>query len=688
MAKDPYRYFRVEARELLDQLARAMLDLEKGVPEPEQVTLPLRLAHTLKGAARVVKQREISDLAHAVEDALAPYREGGRAVSRERIDGILAILDTMTARLAQLPGPDTGGAVSASAAPAEAPRTVRAEITDVDSLLEGLGEVHGELAGLRRAVGSAERARHLAALLTEQLASPRLGDDQRSTRQAASLAKARSTAEQLGAEIALLGRSVAGSAEHMDRELRQTRELSEQLRLVPAGSVFNSLERVARDAAHSLGKRVTFEASGGDVRLDGHVLDAVQGALAQIVRNAVAHGIESETQRARASKPVQGRVTLEVARQAHRISFRCRDDGGGVDLEGVRRVLQRKGGLPHGTEQLGPAELLQLLLKGGITTSGAVTELSGRGIGLDVVREAAERLGGEVSVQTATGSGTTLELRVPVSLASLDALIVEAGGEVAAIPLDAVRGTLRVAPHDIARGPENDSIVHEGNLIPLVALASCLARNGSDGAPTMNGRVVSAVVVAGTAARAAVVVDRLRGTETVMLRSLPALAPADAIVSGVHIDSDGNPRPVLDPEALVNLAQRVSAAPATSVSHLPILVIDDSVTTRMLEQSILESAGYQVELATSGEEALDLARRNHYGLFLVDIEMPGMDGFAFIEASRADPLLRSVPCVLVTSRESSEDRRRGEALGASAYIVKSEFDQVEFLDRIAQLVRQ
>lgn len=687
MAKDPYRYFRAEARELLDQLAKAALDLEKRPAGAEQVSSLLRLAHTLKGAARVVKQRDISDLAHIVEETLAPYREGGQPMERERIDSVLETLDAISVRLTRLPGPEDGETTAPSA---EVARTVRAEVADVDDLLQSLAEVHGELAVIRRALDEIKRGRHLAALVTGQLASARAGEASRSTRQAAtSLDKMRALAEELHAQLTDFERKVAVCTERADRELRQARELTERMRLVPAGGAFNALERVARDAAHSGGKRVTFAASGGDVRLDGHVLDVVQSALAQIVRNAVVHGIESEAERRQAGKPPEGRVGLEVTRRAHHVLFRCRDDGRGVDLEAVRRSLARKGGLPHGAEQLGSAELLRVLLKGGLTTSDSVTELSGRGIGLDVVREVAERLGGEVSVQTAAGSGTTLELRVPVSLASLSALIVEAGGEAAAIPLDAIRSTLRIAPHLVTHGPEGDAIMHQGNLIPLVPLASCLSHDGIDFAKARNGQPLSAVVVAGTNAMAAVAVDRLRGTETIMLRSLPALAPVEAIVSGTHVDTEGNPRPVLDPEALVNrLRLPITAKPAAAVAALPILVIDDSLTTRMLEQSILESAGFEVELAVSGEEALDKAHANHFGLFLVDIEMPGMDGFTFIERSRADPVLRNVPCILVTSRESAEDRKRGEAAGACAYIVKSEFDQVDFLDRIARLLQQ
>jgi two-component system chemotaxis sensor kinase CheA len=689
MAKDPYRYFRVEARELLDQLSKAALDVEKDAASVGQVSQLLRLAHTLKGAARVVKQREISDLAHSVEDALAPYREEGQSVPRECIDGVFASLDAIMAKLAQLPGPLSEEAAATAGVTSEPIRTVRAEVADVDVLLQGLGEIHGELATIRRAMDNAEHARYLATLLVEQLVSPRPTDASRSVRQAASLAKVRSLAEELQVSIADFERNVTGSVERVDRELHQSRELTARLRLVPAETVFNALERVARDAAHGAGKRVVFETSGGDVRLDGHVLDVVRNALVQLVRNAVAHGIEPESERSRTSKPTEGRVALEVTRRGHRVSFICRDDGRGVDLEAVRRAALRKGTLPRGAELLGPVDLLQLLLKGGISTSGTVTELSGRGIGLDIVREVADRLGGEVVVQTTEGSGTTIELRVLVSLASLEVLIVEAAGEVTAIPLEAVRGTSRVAAHDIVHTPEGDAYAHEGSLIPLVSLAASVSRKSGDPATKVNGMAISAVVVAGTTATAAFSVDRLLGTETIMLRSLPELAPAAAVVSGAYIDAEGDPRPVLDPEGLVNSAYRAAArGPSPTITTRPILAIDDSLTTRMLEQSILESAGYQVELAISGEEALEMARRNHYGLFLVDVEMPGMDGFTFIERSRADPLLRNVPCILVTSRDSPDDRKRGEAAGACAYIVKSEFDQVEFLDRIARLVSQ
>jgi len=197
----------------------------------------------------------------------------------------------------------------------------------------------------------------------------------------------------------------------------------------------------------------------------------------------------------------------------------------------------------------------------------------------------------------------------------------------------------------------------------------------------------AAVVLSGDAGTVALGVDRLLGCESLVVRPLPALAAVTAVVSGLALDPEGNPQPVLDPQRLVEDARRAprTVVPARAPSP-PILVVDDSLTTRMLEQSILESAGYEVELATSGEEALEKARSRRYSLFLVDVEMPGMDGFTLLEHLGSDPVLRAVPALLVTSRQAPEDRARGMQAGARAYIVKSEFEQGELLETIRSLV--
>ncbi|MFN8449187.1 MAG: response regulator [Anaerolineae bacterium] len=329
--------------------------------------------------------------------------------------------------------------------------------------------------------------------------------------------------------------------------------------------------------------------------------------------------------------------------------------------------------------------IIQLLLRGGISTAQVVTEVSGRGVGLDVVRDAAERLGGSVEMHTEAGRGTRLTLTVPLLIAALDGLMVEGGGIVATIPIEAVRRTLRLAPADIARTAQGESVIFEGRTIPFLPLSAALSvrlrrARGS--------RVWSAVVVETVGGAAAIGVDHLRGVTNVILRPLPVVAFARPIVSGVSLNLEGNPQLVLDAAQLVIAAQNAGMPPgeAEPPQHT-ILVIDDLLTTRMLERSILESAGYTVELAVSGEEALEKAQQKRYALFLVDVEMPGMDGFSFIERTQSNPDLRDIPAILVTSRSSPEDLQRGRDVGARGYVIKSEFDQGVLLARIGELVR-
>lgn len=700
MPPDPYKYFRIEAAELLEQLGRGTLELEKGGATPELTQRLLRVAHTLKGAARVVKQPAIAEQAHAIEELLQPFRELAASAPREVIEGLLACVDRVSKGLAELAAPPAAAArapatvlgastneaarpTASATAPDEALRTVRADVAEMDELLEGIGETHAQLGAVGKLASSVERARHLADVLVDQLQRSGGRDIARSSFGPSD--KGLALATELAAIVGQLERLLAPTVEQTQRELEHVRALAEQLRLVRAGTLFPSLERTARDAAQELGKQVALQTKGGDVRLDASVLEAARGALLQLVRNAVAHGIESAAERLAAGKPAAGTVSIEVVRRGRHVVFRCRDDGKGIDLDAVRRSLQERGQPRAEIEQLGVEQLLARLLEGGISTSSHVTEVSGRGIGLDLTREVAMRLGGNVQITTVAAQGATFELSVPLSVASLDVLLVEAGGVAAAIPLDAVRHTLRVDASAVSSSPIGESIPFDGKTIALSPLARALRRDVP--APSVAGSVRSVIVVEGSDGPAALGIDRLLGTATMVLRPLPDHTPADAIVAGVSVDSDGNPQLVLDPDGLVQAARQLRSGPAQGLGErLPLLVIDDSMTTRMLEQSILESAGYEVDTASSAEEGLASARRRRYSLFLVDVEMPGMDGFTFIETIRKDPDLRSVPAILVTSLSEPAHRKRGQDVGAQGYVVKSEFDQADLLTRIRRLV--
>lgn len=636
MTRDRYRYFRVEARELVEGLTRGVLDLEKGRDVERGVREVLRLAHTLKGAARVVGLGAIGELAHALEDCLAEAVVG--SLGAERTRQALALLDQVGEALAALPSATaTEGAPTPTVRELPAGDTARIELATLDGLLESIHEASLQVLQVRDRVRAGEQQPALDALAT------------------------------------------------LERQLDTLGDVARDLRLRPAGSVFAQLERTARDAAAALGKRVAFQAAGGDVRLDGHVLDGVKDALMHVVNNAVVHGAEPEAERLAGAKAAVASVQLEVAREGARVVFRCRDDGRGIDQKAVLRAAERHGLTPLAADGAPTAAELQTMISvPGLSTAGAITELAGRGVGLDVVRANVARLKGTWNVESTPGQGTLVELTVPVSLSTVPVLYVAAGGWVAAVPMAAVSVALRLPAGEVRRSGAIDTAEGACGGVPWLSLAERLGWSDGVAPETWN-----VLVIQHGNEQAAMGVERILGAAEVPVRPLPAGTGAQALIAGVTMGPDGVPRPVLDAAGVVAAAHTspVRRAAPTPAARLPILVVDDSLTTRMLEQTILEAAGYEVELATSGEEGLAMARARRYALLIVDVEMPGMNGFELLARVSADPDLRGVPAMLVTSLADAEHRKRGESVGARAYIAKGEFEQGRFLQAVRELAR-
>ena len=702
-ASDPYRYFRIEARQLVEGLGGGLLELERVGATPELVERLLRLAHTLKGAARVVKQPQIGEQAHAIEDLLEPHRVANADGRSADVPRLLQLVDAIAAGVAALDAPivpvrevvPVAQAPDGKPQPQVAPITpspvpvrvnealdnVRVDVGELDALVEGLTEVSVRLTAMRAPVDELRRARTLSAQLATHLAR----SDQDGERDVPST---RRLAHELQTLLGTVERALGDGLQQTGRELGDVGEQAHRLRLMPVSAMFATLERAARDIGHALHKEVAFATSGGDQRIDANVLAPVREALLHVVRNAVAHGLESAGERRAAGKPPIGQVRLEVERRQNRIAFICRDDGRGIDTAAVRRSALARGLIGEAdAATMAPADLVRFVLHSGVTTATELTDIAGRGVGLDVLRAAAAQLKGEITIDTNAGRGTSIEVCVPISLASLPALVVEAGGVIVAVPLDDVQEALRVTQSDVAGAPTHDSLVVQGRPLPFVRLAALVP--GAAPVATNARAACPAIVVRNGDARAVFAIERLVGTAELVVRPLPRLAGASPLVAGAAFDADGHPQLVLDAAALVQAAHagrgRAIAAPAP-VARAPVLIIDDSLTTRMLEQSILESAGYDVELATSAEEGLELAYARPFSLFVVDVEMPGMSGLQFVERTRRDPQLQEVPAILVTSRGSAEDRRRGVEAGARDYIVKGEFDQGRLLDTIRRLV--
>lgn len=692
-AADPYRYFRVEAREIVDGLGAEILELEKGEPTAEPIGRLLRHAHTLKGAARVVGLPRVADLAHAMEEVLAPYREATTEVPKERIAELLQQLDKITAELASL-GAEPGSAGAPSLPPSaqvhrgtiESFERVRVDVVEVDTLLEMASETAIQIERIAAGIEPLLKVENLLSVVAAGWAS---NGDRSPKKRPEPLPSAaglqRDSVEELRWSLQRARHNLSKPVEAARREIVRVRESAERLRLVPANVLFASLQRAVRDPAATLAKRVEFVTVGGDERLEGRVLSMVGEALLHLVRNAVAHGIESPGGRLAAGKPASGIIRVRVERRGRRIAFICSDDGRGFDLDAVRRAVVGQGLVPPASAAaLSSQELIDLLLERGLTTATSPGAVAGRGIGLTVVRHVSSELNAHIKVLTEVGRGSTVEIEAPLLLSSATAILVEAGGVPVWFPLEAVRCTVRLKRDDIVSIAGRESIVFEGSAIPFVTLAPLLhVATSQPGTPAVR----SALIVQSGAELIAVGIDRVIRTADVIIHPLPSGLGSVELLSGASFDSEGNVQLVMDPAALRNAARLVRAAEAEDLRPRPhILVIDDSLTSRMLEQSILEGAGYKVDVSASAEEALSKAHQGAYNLFVCDIEMPGMDGFEFVKRARECDDLRGIPSIMVTSRSGEENRKHAVEVGARAYICKSEFDEQTLLSTIRELV--
>lgn len=687
MVENLTKYFRIESQELMDGLTRGLLDLEKQGGRGHQLVQCLRLAHTLKGAAGAVKQPRIAELAHAIEDVLASFRKSGEPLPSAHVSELLQLVAAIQEELSQLDralseAPDsTADAALPRAADGGRIEIARVEVSDVNDLSDEIAEALVQLGTLRSGADALHQADRIAAKLVDKTASPvRIGSaaDPLGT-------KTRHLLEELRAVLGRARTEINAGLDRIESELWQAQGRARELQLVPAAGALAAVELTIREAAESLDKAVDVEVSGGEIRLDGYITAALREAMLHIARNSVDHGIEPAEVRLAAGKPAAGQIQFRVERRGSRVAFVCKDDGRGIDVDAVRSAAVRSGvrtKVP--IEQLTSEEAMPLIFEAGVSTRTAITTLSGRGVGLDVVRETAMKLKGTVTASSAPGRGTTIEIVVPVSLSSLPALRIKDGVQEVLVPLEAVRGALRLVAGAIVRGEGRDAILFEDRLIPFAPLALLLEDAASMGNPR------AALILDLGAGSAALGTERLLGSTTVIVKPLPKAAGSPAVVTGATFDATGDPVLVLDPKGAIEAIRAAVSTAAlrdrTQPARPPILIVDDSLTTRMLEQSILEAEGYEVDLASSGEEGLQKASARRYGLFLVDVEMPGITGFEFAERIRADEGLRHIPLVIVTSLTSLEDRRRAARAGADGYIVKGEFDQRHLLQTVTSLL--
>ena len=697
--------FAREAQEHLAHLRQGILHLEQAEVHPESLHGLLRSAHTLKGASRMVGLADISRLAHALEDAVKLLEEGGRSCDAAMVDVLLLTTDMLEAMVGQA-------------------------LTAVDGSAGAPFDLEAMLASLRSGAPPADR-RLLGAAASAADQGPGLADD--SVRISVdrldrlvnllgegSLAVAR--LERHGAmlqslerelETFLAGlrreknyRTVRGILSHfqdfrrqMDDHLMHFQGLGETLaqeahglRMVPLATLAEDLRRVVRDLARAQGKDVHFEVSGEETALDRLVWDVLRPSLIHMLRNALDHGIETPRERRAAGKPPRGTIQLSARYERRGVCITLADDGRGIDPALVRQIAVARG-LLQGEEAaaLSDQDVLYLILRPGFSTRSDADDVSGRGIGMDVVRAGMDRIKGNLLIHSAVGLGTEIQLELPLTLARLSGLVIRCESERYVLPLQYVHGVLHLGEDDILFQAGRERIRYEGRSRPLFTLRELL---GEAQQSAYTGTRIPAVMMRCREQYAAWAVSDILGVQDVVVKSLGPHLSAVGAFAGAAVLGDGLPAlipavPELFAGARLGVGGQVRgelAAARARKKRGRVLVVDDSITTRAMEKNILESCGYQVGLAMSGEEALDLLAENRFDLIVTDIEMPGMDGFELTRQLRQSESHADVPVIIVSSRASDEDKRRGIEVGAQAYIVKGSFDQGKLIEAVETLI--
>jgi chemosensory pili system protein ChpA (sensor histidine kinase/response regulator) len=479
---------------------------------------------------------------------------------------------------------------------------------------------------------------------------------------------------------------------HLGRQqvvLREIQDQMMQVRMLPMSTLSNRLRRTVREVAKRLDKKVRLVLEGEGIELDRLVWDRITDPLMHLLRNAVDHGIEMPEARKASGKPPVALLKLSARREGNRVVIQIADDGAGLDYRAIRRKALQ-GGFIQEDDEPGEEALASLIFRAGFSTRDAISEVSGRGVGMDVVRENIQELKGSVRVASWPGRGTRFTIRIPLTLAAVRALLFSLGERTYAIPLNEVREILRADPEQIIESPRRSIRVGE-RLLPLHSLRDLLpATPRPPGAAEEPPLVL--LVSLGDRLRG-VEIDGLLGQREIVIKSLGSHLRHVRGISGVTIIGDGSVAPILNlPELLgetgVAGLPRVEAAAATpqpaQERPLSILVVDDSVSIRQVVSRLMENQGWRVRTARDGLDALEQVRAERPDLIVLDIEMPRMNGYEFLSALGGEPAVGDVPVVMLTSRATAKHQDRAVSLGASGFVIKP-YNDNEFVDLVLNL---
>lgn len=741
--------FRLEAEAQTQVLNAGLLVLERTPSQADQLEACMRAAHSLKGAARIVGLDAGVRVAHVMEDLLEAARLGHVRLQPDNIDALLqgsdlllrigsdadwadnagreaveALIARLQGRASELPAPPVAGLVEPVIPPprVESPPPPRMEPPAPDGEAPPAVDSGAETRDRVLRV-SAERLDHLLDISSKSLVEfqrikPLNDALHRLKRLQASASRALDVAREsvldgsldpqaqamLGEARQLLGecqQMLTGYMADFDEFGWQGGQRAQLLydaalasRMRPFADVLAGQARMVRDLGRSLGKPVRLEVSGESTQVDRDVLERLEAPLTHLLRNAVDHGIESPQVRARLGKPEEGVIRLHARHHAGMLLLELADDGAGVDLERLRdTVVARQFASPETATRMTEDELLAFLFLPGFSMRDQVTEVSGRGVGLDAVQHMLRQLRGGVRMEQRSGQGASFHLEVPLTLSVVRSLVVEVGGEAYAFPLAHIERMVRLQHEDIVQLEGRQHFWHEGRHVGLISASQILqcpeGKRDEAGIPV--------VLISTRDACYGVAVERFIGERTLVVMPLdPRLGKVQDLSAGALLD-DGRPVLILDVEDVLKSVGKLlgsgrlekvdrSGRQGVDTQRKRVLVVDDSLTVRELERKLLAGRGYEVAVAVDGMDGWNALRSEHFDLLITDIDMPRMDGIELVTLVRRDNRLQSLPVMVVSYKDREEDRRRGLDAGADYYLAKASFHDEALLDAVVMLI--
>ncbi|MDR2733611.1 MAG: response regulator [Spirochaetota bacterium] len=744
MAIDKSKYigkFVDEGLENISVVEGLLFEIREGYSAQDDIVTLMRALHTLKGSARMLEFKGIETLSHALETVFAALKEERITLSDNAVRLLLSGLDELKTgiHLIKSGKPDEIRAsifqkellaLSANedftipgkipGAPAQSPaRTPEASETAQAPGAQASPPREEEKAAKRNKRDKAEELkaenirvslervneiiRNMASLQSLEITARNIARELESISEASRqflkhirMAQAYNSPlvqEFLSIELQMSKLLTLGKnfAPDVGKHIRSAYDSVISLRMLPLSTVLDSYPRFVFTVAAELGKKVRITIEGAENEIDKNLIESLSDIFLHAIRNSIDHGIESPKERIAAGKDETGLIAIRCARESGNMKITISDDGRGINTEAIRKKIIEQGQTTkESAETLSEEELINYIFQSGFSTAAQISNISGRGVGMDAVRNNIERIKGSIAVTSKAGAGSVFTLSVPLSLASMMGFPIASGGMKFIIPANFVHTIMLVNAEDIITVVDRPCIQYNGKIIKLFYLHNILKI--TDAAKKTEDTAISAVIVQAYEETIALAVSRISSMRQVILKTLPKFMEEMEIFSGVVLTEDYEMIPSLHIPSVIRLARKTRSIDLKKRDYdferlrKSILVVDDSAPTRDIERDILEAEGYKVGTACDGSEALAAAKNFHYDLICTDVVMPNMDGFMLVENIRKNEALKDIPIIVITSKMDESDQNRAAALGANRYIIKSSFNTHTLISAVRELI--